>query len=138
MDSIEKWEIKPLLCLHNFHCKIARFFFNFLGYEFLSFELPTPKHRKNQLKYSGSKKSIFTTSFYFSQLMSTKWDWEIISFPHRFQYPTPPGNDVEKFYFSSSLAREEGIGNDDFTFQIFCHAETGTHFNNPILTNMRN
>ena len=46
----------------------------------------------------SSNSYFFTTSFYFSPLWSTKWNWEIISFPHRFQ---------------------GSLGNDDFTFPKF-------------------
>ena len=46
---------------------------------------------------------IFTTPFYFSQLWSKKWNWEVICFPHRFQY---------KFYFSISLAIPPPLADD--------------------------
>ena len=60
------------------------------------------------LYYSGIN-SYFTTPFYFSQLYLTKWNWEIISFPHRCQYPNtytlhPFASDVEKFWLRMCLS----------------------------------
>ena len=79
------------------------------------------RNKKCSSMYKGKKfdkyhrKRFFTIPFYFSQLWSTKWNCEIISFPYRCQYPPP----LPAMWKSFTGKGGGGISNNDFTFSIF-------------------